>query len=233
MEIIHIPVLESNYVWLIINNKEVVIIDPGSSNEVISYIRNHNLIPRAIWLTHNHDDHTQGVVDIQSYWPTIDIIGPNETSKFNTRTVSEEESFFQFNHLVTIIDTPGHTYGHISFLFENHLFCGDTLFSMGCGRVFTQDYALQFETLQKIKALSDDVLIYCGHEYTITNLNFIYDYIDDSPEILSEIVSCKLKMSLHGLTLPSTISHEKNLNPFLKSESLKDFIKIRKLRDDY
>ena len=125
----------------------------------------------------------------------------------------------------------GHTHGHISFLMGNHLFCGDALFSAGCGRVFTGDYEAQYETLQKFKRLEDDVNIYAGHEYTETNLRFASDMQPDN-EVVSKVLKEVRDLRAKGSpTLPTTIGREKEINLFLQAETLEDFIELRNARD--
>ena len=147
--------------------------------------------------------------------------------------VDEGDSFNLLGQTVQVYESGGHTHCHISFLMGNHLFCGDALFSAGCGRVFTGDYEAQYEALQKFKRLEDDVNIYAGHEYTETNLLFASDMQtgkEGVSKVLKEVRGWRAKGEP---TLPTTIGREKEINLFLQVETLKDFIELRNARDDF
>lgn len=228
-----IPALTDNYIWLIQANQNVIIVDPGESHKVIKYIQENHLNPLAIWLTHNHEDHTDGVNDIISLWPELQIIGPNETSLWNTMTVDSTSNFDALGYKVTVFNTPGHTSNHISYLIDQHLFCGDCLFSIGCGRVFTLDYQAQFNSLNLIKQLDKNTLIYCGHEYTLTNLKFALEHSENSEDINLLMNQCKKRLNQNLPTLPCLLSDELKFNPFLNCNNLNDFIQLRKFRDNF
>ena len=165
--------------------------------------------------------------------PESQIYGPKETEALANRVVEEGDTFNLLGQTFQVSETGGHTHGHISFLMGDNLFCGDALFSAGCGRVFTGDYEAQYETLQKFKRLDDDINIYPGHEYTEINLRFAYDMQPDNEKISKVLEEVRELRAKGEPTLPTTIGREKEINLFLQVETLEDFIELRNARDDF
>lgn len=165
--------------------------------------------------------------------PNTPIYGPEETVPLNNQVLQEGDSFELFGSFVEVIHTPGHTEGHISYLFSDALFCGDSLFSAGTGRFFTGDYQAQYDTLQKFRQLNDTVKVYPAHEYTETNLRFVQT-IEPTNEVISEaLTEVKDLRAANKPTLPSTIGREKTINLLLQAETLDRFIELRKARDNF
>ncbi|MHA6261516.1 hydroxyacylglutathione hydrolase [Sporosarcina sp. CAU 1771] len=232
--IIHpIKAFADNYIWCIQKETEVIVVDPGTANDVLNYLEEKQLRLAAILLTHKHEDHTGGVLEILASYPEIPIYGPKETDALANHIVEEGDTFNLLGQTFQVFETGGHTHGHISFVMGNHLFCGDALFSAGCGRVFTGDYEAQYESLQKFKRLDDNVSIYAGHEYTETNLRFAYDMRPDNEKISISLNEVREVRAKGEPTLPSTIGREKEINLFLQAETLEDFIELRNARDDF
>jgi hydroxyacylglutathione hydrolase len=209
-----IPALKDNYIWLLENKKkQVVIIDPGEASPVISCLKKHLLFPLAILLTHHHIDHVKGVAELQACYPDVEIYGPSEINLQinhldNIGKISIGD--FQFD----IISVPSHTLGHLAYYSQPYLFCGDTLFSAGCGKVFTGMYEQMLSSLKKIKQLPDETFICAGHEYTLANLDFAQMMVPHD-QIIHEYynVICKKK-----ITLPSILTKEKQINLFLRCD---------------
>ena len=232
--IIHpIKAFSDNYIWCIQEETEVVVVDPGEAGVVLDYLEEKQLRLAAILLTHMHEDHTDGVREIVASHPECLVYGPKETIGLVNRVVEEGFSFNLLDKTFQVYESGGHTHGHISFLMENHLFCGDALFSAGCGRVFTGDYKAQFETLQKFKRLDDDINVYPGHEYTETNLRFAHDIHPDNKIISKSLEEVRDLRAKGQPTLPTTIGREKEINLFLQVETVEDFIELRNARDDF
>lgn len=233
MNIHPIKAFNDNYIWIIERETEAVVVDPGEAAGVLAYLDQEKLDLTAILLTHNHDDHTGGVAQILAKYSNTPVYGPEETQPINDHVLAEGDSFELLEEKVKVFDTPGHTEGHISYLFGEALFCGDSLFSAGTGRVFTGDYQAQYDTLAKFKQLNDAVNVYPAHEYTETNLRFAQT-IEPTNEVISEaLTEVKDLRAANKPTLPSTIGREKNINLLLQAETLDRFIELRKARDNF
>ncbi|MGX2973645.1 hydroxyacylglutathione hydrolase [Ursidibacter arcticus] len=234
LKIIPIPALSDNYIWLIQHQNEVVIVDPSEAKKVLDYLAKNQLNPTAILLTHHHRDHTDGVPELLSHYPSLEVYGSSEVSELVTRLVEPEEHFSLWEYEVRVIESAGHTEKHISYLVGNRwLFCGDALFSGGCGRVFTGNYQAQFDTLQRFNALPDWVEVYAGHEYTQSNLKFAQAVMSDSCMLFEYQERADILRSHHKPTLPTTIGIEKQINPFLKAENVEKFIQLRQQKDNF
>uniref|UniRef100_UPI0035A0CC4D hydroxyacylglutathione hydrolase family protein n=1 Tax=Jeotgalibaca porci TaxID=1868793 RepID=UPI0035A0CC4D len=153
MEINPVKAFSDNYIWVMEEGAEAVIVDPGEAGDVLAYLDKKALNLTAILLTHKHDDHIGGVRKILEKYPETPIFGPVETTDLATQVVKEGDTFNLFGKEVKVFKTAGHTEEHISFLIEDVLFSGDALFSGGCGRVFTGDYQAQYDALQKFNQL--------------------------------------------------------------------------------
>lgn len=233
MKIHPIRAFSDNYIWVIEKDKEAIVVDPGEGPQVMDYLADEELELKAILLTHNHDDHIGGVLEIYEKYPDIAIFGPDETEPLVNHTVKDGDSFQILGEKFEVFRTAGHTAGHISYLMSDHLFCGDALFSGGCGRVFTGDYLAQFDALQKFSQLDDAVKVYAAHEYTETNLNFALT-IEPNNEVIQEVLGeIKDLRDKDEPTLPSTIGREKEINLFLRADSVEKFKALRDGRDQF
>ena len=232
--IIHpIKAFSDNYIWCIQEETEAVVVDPGEAKGVLDYLEEKQLRLAAILLTHKHEDHTGGIQEIVARHPESQVYGPKETEALANRVVEEGNSLNLLGQTFQVFKTGGHTHGHISFLMGDALFCGDALFSAGCGRVFTGDYEAQYETLRKFKRLDDDINIYPGHEYTEINLRFAYDTRPNNKKVSKALEEVRELRAKGEPTLPTTIGREKEINLFLQVETLEDFIELRNARDDF
>lgn len=233
MNIDSIKAFSDNYIWVMEEGTEAIVVDPGEADGVLHHLKEKQLQLKAILLTHQHEDHTGGVKKLLREYPDTPVYGPKETTPLADHVVQEGSTFELLGQNFQVFKTAGHTAGHVSYLTGNALFCGDALFSAGCGRVFTKDYQAQFDALQTFKKLDDAVKVYAAHEYTETNLRFAHAEEPSNPLIskaLNEVSDLRVK----GLsTLPSSIGREKEINLFMQAESLEDFIKLRKARDRF
>lgn len=220
-----IPILKDNYVWLLENNdKQVVIIDPGEAEPVLEYLKKHHLTPLAILLTHHHIDHVGGVPKLHQIYPDIEIYGPSEIDLpihyLNDKEILSNDIVSIADFQFEVISVPGHTLGHLAYYIKPYVFCGDTLFSAGCGRIVDNAYQQMLNSLNKLKQLPDDTLICAGHEYTLANLNFAQKMVPNDKQIVKYFDSiCK-----KSITLPSILTKEKQINLFLRcnEKSLQD-----------
>lgn len=221
MTIIPIPAFTDNYIWLIVNDEQntAICVDPGDSQPVLHYLHDHQLTLEAIVLTHHHADHIGGVENLLNACPNTAIYAP-EDSRIPTATqrLREGDTLALSTVNFQVLNTTGHTSTHISLYDEaqNLLFCGDTLFSAGCGRVFDGTLNDLYRSLQRLKALPDATRVYCAHEYTQQNLGFAAHVEPQNEEIAHYLDQLK-QQPIH-CTLPSTIEKEKKINPFLRTE---------------
>lgn len=228
-----VKALNDNYIWVYVQGSDAVVVDPGEAAPILTYLQAHDLHLLTILLTHDHDDHTAGVAKVLDVYPEATVIGPQETERFNTKTVAPGDSFTLFDQEVSVFLTAGHTSGHISYFTNDMLFCGDALFSAGCGRVFTGDYQAQYDALETFNKLPDNTRVFAGHEYTETNLKFAQS-LEEYPEAVDKALREVSLLSSQAIpTLPSTIGQEKQINVFLRAETLDEFKALRDKRDNF
>lgn len=217
-----LPSLSDNYIWVIINtiNSTAVIIDPGTATVCVNFLEQQNIKPVAILATHCHWDHVDGIeqlikkYDIPVYGPATEFIPCLTTPLTGNDSFSIPEIKLDFQ----VMDLSGHTAGHIGYLTGNMLFTGDTLFSAGCGRLFSGTAKQLHAALQRIKQLPADTTIYCAHEYTLENLRFAHAVEPDNPEIQRWMDEVKDLRGKNLPSLPSTLGNEMRYNPFLRTD---------------
>lgn len=234
MQINVIKALSDNYIWTIEDGKEAMLVDPGEAKPALAYLKEKELQLTTILLTHKHEDHIGGVLALCDAYPEVRIYGPKEISSFPYECLSDGASFEVGAHHFAVRKTAGHTEEHISLLMdEEHLFCGDALFSAGCGRVFTGDYEAAYQGMQVFKSLPPEVLIYAGHEYTLTNLKFALDQCPNDLAIKDAYLSAQAKQQADIPTLPSPLATEFQINLFLQAKNVQEFKALRDKRDRY
>lgn len=221
--IITVPAFSDNYIWLICDEKEknALIVDPGDASPVLSALHNKAITPTAILITHFHYDHVGGIADILKKYPSLPVYGPStETIPHITHPLNggEQLRFDSIGSTFEVLNVPGHTAGHIAYFGDNKLFCGDTLFAAGCGRVFNGTLEDLHDSLQKIKALPADTLIYCAHEYTLDNIGFAKWVEPDSKALLEREKQAMALIDADKATVPSFLSLELETNPFLRTD---------------
>ena len=222
MKVEIIDQLKDNYSFVLYNNTlKSCVIDPADSNPILNFALENNLTIEDIFITHHHKDHTSGVKGILNAFPEVNIHSPSaqiENTRFVLRDGDEVNSCL---NTFRIIKTPGHTLDHIIYYDENNgvLFCGDTLFRLGCGRVFEGTLNEMFNSLKKINELSKNTIIYCGHEYTIGNLNFLEKTLKKESTYLTVRNKINDDLNNKGKSVPFLLEDEKQYNLFLNQNS--------------
>jgi len=213
-----IPAFNDNYIWAIHNNTDCIVVDPGTAKPVQSFLRETRLALAGILVTHHHPDHVGGILDLLKEWH-VPVFGPdNPEIKGISNIVGEGATISIKGKFFSVNSTPGHTLDHIVYVApdEKALFCGDTLFGAGCGRIFEGTPSMLYGSLQKLASLPADTRVYCAHEYTLSNLRFALEVEPENPEIQRRFSDCVELRNQGQPTLPSTIAEELLTNPFLR-----------------
>lgn len=223
-----IPVFNDNYIWVLELNHRVWVVDPGKPEEVLSLLQRENYNLEGILVTHHHQDHIGGIeVLVNASTHPVHVIGPEfESIPCRTEVARDGDMFELFPQVqVEVLSMTGHTKGHIAYFLpvskansEPRLFCGDTLFSVGCGRVFEGTPAQMFESLQKIKNLPKETYICCAHEYTLSNIKFAKTIDGSNQDLLKWSVEAANLREQNLPTVPTTIDLEIRVNPFLRCD---------------
>lgn len=219
LQIYAIAALKDNYIWLIVNSRGgAVVVDPGDAAPVLDYLVQYDLKLQGILITHHHWDHTNGIAELLQHYP-VPVFGSqlNVCSELSHKV--EEGQIVEFNaHFPSyqVLAIPGHTLDHIAYYANDHLFCGDTLFAGGCGRLFEGTPEQMYTSLQKIAAFPDHTKLYCAHEYTLANLQFAQLVESNNLFILERIEKVKAMRQQNQPSIPSLLSEEKQTNPFLR-----------------
>lgn len=222
MNLNSIPAFQDNYIWVL--NDETgrcLIVDPGEAAPVLAAIAENGWQPEAILLTHHHNDHVGGVSDLHRHYPNLIVYGPEETrNKGTTKIVADGDRIRVFDQEFHVFATPGHTLGHICFYSAPWLFCGDTLFSGGCGRLFEGTPAQMYRSLQRINSLPEETLVCCAHEYTLSNMKFALSVLPHDLFINEYYREVKELRAKNQITLPTTLKKERQINLFLRTDDI-------------
>ncbi|MEJ2610567.1 MAG: hydroxyacylglutathione hydrolase [Candidatus Thiodiazotropha sp.] len=224
MKITPLRAFDDNYIWMLRNSGSplAVAVDPGDETPVLTWLKQERAILSAILITHHHYDHVGGIPELCEAYPGIPVFGPakesirgvtNPLQEGDTPVIPGLDTVFQ------VLDVPGHTAGHIAYLGDGALFCGDTLFAAGCGRVFDGTLDQLSGSLQRITHLPTETQIYCAHEYTLDNLGFAR-WVEPDSLLLEQRIEregCKRKSGLP--TVPSRLDIELQTNPFLRTQT--------------
>ncbi|MGV3003042.1 hydroxyacylglutathione hydrolase [Vibrio sp.] len=215
-----IPAFNDNYIWLIQNNSQsCALVDPGEAAPVLQRLQQDNLELELIIITHHHADHVGGVAELLRHYPKAQVVGPsNDPVLMLTHSVQGGDRIEVFGETFLVMDVPGHTNGHIAYVGDGKLFCGDVLFSAGCGRVFEGTYEQMLDSLQKLATLPQETEVYCAHEYTSSNLSFALAVEPDNELLHNYRDEVNRLRAQEKPTIPTTIRQEKWINPFLRCQ---------------
>ena len=220
--IVPIPAFADNYIWAMLAGERCVVVDPGDAAPVLAFLAERKLTLDTILVTHHHADHIGGVDELTARW-NVPVYGPAaENIPCVTHALREGDSV-ALPAFVTdpfrVIEVPGHTRGHIAYVSGDILFCGDTLFAAGCGRLFEGTAAQLHDSLTRLAALPDHTRVYCTHEYTLANLRFALAVDADNSDLIARSFVEQARRARGEPTLPSSILLERATNPFLRCTS--------------
>ncbi|MEH8017866.1 hydroxyacylglutathione hydrolase [Rheinheimera muenzenbergensis] len=252
LQITPIPAFEDNYIWACCQpgSPFCLIVDPGDADAVQHFLTTENKILHAILVTHHHRDHIAGIAALRRAFPEVRVIGPKaEVSRIAdlNEWVSDgdEVDITKLDIRFKVSAVPGHTLGHIAFYSAPVLFCGDTLFSVGCGRLFEGSPQQMWQSLTLLQSLPDDTLVYCSHEYTLANIRFALTVEPNNQDLLEYAALCQTLRQQSQPTLPALLAKEKQVNPFLRcnnkdlqqawrqGSALELFTAIRRAKDQF
>lgn len=219
-----LPAFSDNYIWLIedAQRRHCVAVDPGQAAPVLGWLEAHpGYQLSALLITHEHPDHTGGITELKAAYPQCRVIGPADLAGID-EGVHDGQTLSLLDYPLNVLAVPGHTPRHLAYLLEDgqrHLFSGDTLFAAGCGRLFGGTAQQLHHSLQRLAALPGDTLVYCAHEYTLSNLRFAAAVEPDNPAVLARLEAVSRLREAGGISLPSNLALELETNPFLRLHS--------------
>jgi hydroxyacylglutathione hydrolase len=237
MEIVAVPALADNYIWLVHDEPsgETAVVDPGDAGPVLAEARRRGWTITQVWNTHHHWDHTGGNLAIKDA-TGAQVSGPAaEDIKGRDVALSEGSEFRIGDHIGRVIEIPGHTLGHVALVLEdqNAAFVGDTMFAMGCGRLFEGTAQQMHRSLQRIAGLPPQTRLYCGHEYTLANARFAIHVEPENRAIAARLDEVQAQRDAGQITLPTTVAEERETNPFVRASDADMFAHLRAAKDSF
>jgi len=249
-EISFIPAFKDNYIWLLTRGKRAFVVDPGDAAPVIDRLVADDLRLEGILVTHHHADHQGGIAALAARWHPVVYAPGNESITGCTHPLFGGESIDVLGQALDVMAVPGHTLGHLAYVAPGLVFCGDTLFGAGCGRLFEGTPAQMTASLDRIAGLPDDTRAYCAHEYTAMNLPFALAVEPDNAALRARVAKVSALRAAGLPTVPLHLGEEKATNPFLRCgepavvaaglqhaavnrEKVEIFAAIRRWRNDF
>jgi hydroxyacylglutathione hydrolase len=237
MQIVPVPAFNDNYLWLAHDDEsgETAVVDPGDAAPVLAEAQRRGWIIDQVWNTHWHPDHTGGNLSIKEATgarisgPASDRIPGREVA------LSEGDQIHLGRHVGRVIEVPGHTLDHIALIFDDDgvAFVGDTLFAMGCGRLFEGTPEQMYRSLQRLSGLPDVTRLYCAHEYTLANARYAAHAEPDNDAITQRLAEVQGLRDAGQITLPTTVKQERETNPFVRSTNVEEFAQLRAAKDRF
>ena len=237
MEIVAVPAFSDNYLWLVHDEAsgETAVVDPGDAAPVLAEVQRRGWTLTQVWNTHWHPDHTGGNLAIKEATGAR-ISGP-AGEKIAGRDIALKEGgeIRLGRHVGRVIEVPGHTLGHIALIFDDErvTFVGDTLFAMGCGRLFEGTPAQMYRSLQQLSALPADMKLYCAHEYTLSNAKFAAHADPQNMAVAARLAEVQQLRDNGVITVPTTVAQERETNPFVRATDEAEFARLRKAKDSF
>ena len=237
MEVVPVPAFSDNYLWLVHDDAsgETAVVDPGDATPVLTEAKKRGWNITQIWNTHWHPDHTGGNLAIKEATGAR-ISGPAGENIPGRDIALEEGGEIRLgNHEGRVIEVPGHTLGHIALIFDDErvAFVGDTLFAMGCGRLFEGTPAQMYRSLHRLAALPDDTKLYCAHEYTLSNGKYAAHADPQNAAIAERLAEVQQLRDEGKFTVPTTVAQERETNPFVRATDEHEFARLRKEKDSF
>jgi len=237
LQIVAVPAFSDNYLWLVHDEAsgETAVVDPGDAAPVLAEAEKRGWTIGQVWNTHWHPDHTGGNITVKQATDAR-ISGPAEEN-IPGRDVGlgEGDEVRLGEHVGRVIAVPGHTLGHIAIVFDEDrtAFVGDTMFAMGCGRLFEGTPKQMYESLQRIASLPDDTRLYCAHEYTLSNARFAAHVEPGNRDVTARLTEVEELRAAGKMTVPTTVAEERATNPFVRASGVETFARLRKDKDSF
>jgi hydroxyacylglutathione hydrolase len=237
MEIVAVPAFTDNYIWLVHDEQsgETAVVDPGDAAPPLAEAQRRGWTIAQVWNTHWHPDHTGGNLVVMAATGAR-ISGPSGENILGRDVALDEGGEVRLgSHLGRVIEVPGHTLGHIALIFEEDriAFVGDTLFAMGCGRLFEGTPEQMYRSLQRLTALPSDTRLYCAHEYTLANARFAAHAEPGNAAVAKRLAEVEALRESGRITVPTTVAQERETNPFVRSTNVEEFAQRRAAKDSF
>lgn len=237
LEIVPVPAFADNYIWLVHDaaSGQTAVVDPGDAQPALDEARRRGWAIGQVWNTHWHRDHTGGNVRVKEATGAR-VSGPaKETIPGIDVPLSEGDTIRLGEHAGRVVEVPGHTLGHIALVFDEDrvAFVGDTLFAMGCGRLFEGTPEQMYRSLQRIVGLPPETLLYCAHEYTLSNARFVAHAEPDNDAIADRLQRVEQMRAAGEITLPTSVAEERATNSFVRASTWQDFAQLRAAKDSF